>query len=259
MASTARKTKIAHKDLKYKHDPMIRLYERTQDWLQDKTRPVLIAVGVIVGIIALYLLGSWFFSSRDTKAQAAFAQAFEKFKAPVIDPTGVTSQTGVYYTDENQKWQESAQAFEQLASDYSGTFGAVANYYAGVSYLRINRDKGVELLKKAVDKNEQPTTDLAQLALAENAVVVGDTQTAISIYEKLLKSTNVPAQTVQTGLGRAYEKAGDTEKAVAAYYEAAKISRVTTSGSEAEKRLSALAPDKIKELPAPNPLANAIP
>jgi tetratricopeptide (TPR) repeat protein len=238
---------------------MIRLYERTQDWLQDKARPVLIAVGAVIAAIALYLLGSWFFSGREAKAQAAFSQAFDKYKAPVIDPSGVTSQTGTYYTDENQKWQETAQAFEQLANDYSGYYGATANYYAGVAYLRFNRDKGLELLKKAADKNEQPTADLAQMAIAESYVVAGDAAGAVPIYEKLLKSTNVPAQSVQTELGRAYEKTGDTEKAVAAYFEAAKISRTTTTGSEAEKRLSALAPDKVKDLPTPNPLANAIP
>ncbi len=259
MASTARKNRIAHKDLKFKNDPMIRFYERTQDWLQDKSKPVVMAVGVVVAAIVLYLLGSWFFSGREVKAQSAFAQAFDKYKAPVIDPSGVTSQTGTYYTDENQKWQEVAQAFEQLAQDYSGYYGATANYYAGVAYLRFNRDKGLELLKKAVDKNEQPTADLAQMAIAENHIVVGDAANAIPIYEKLLKSTSVPAQSVQTELGRAYEKTGDTEKAVAAYFEAAKISRTTTTGSEAEKRLSALAPDKIKELPTPDPLANAIP
>ncbi len=259
MASTTRKNRITHKDLKVKNDPMIRFYERTQDWLQDKSKPVLIAVGVIVAAIVLYLLGSWFFSGREANAQAAFSQAFDKFRAPVIDPSGVTTQTGTYYTDENQKWQEAAQAFEQLANDYSSYYGATGNYYAGIAYLRFNRDKGLELLKKAVDKNEQPTADLAQMALAQNYVVAGEAANAIPIYEKLLKSTNIPAQSLQTELGRAYEKTGDTEKAVAAYFEAAKISRTTTTGSEAEKRLSALAPDKIKELPTPDPLANAIP
>ena len=44
MAKTSRKrNRIAVKDLKYGHDPMIRFYERTQDWLQDKGRPVVIA------------------------------------------------------------------------------------------------------------------------------------------------------------------------------------------------------------------------
>jgi tetratricopeptide (TPR) repeat protein len=240
---------------------MVRFYDHTQEWLQNKTRPVLIGLGAVVGLVALYFLGTWFFSYREAKASVAFAQAFEKYKAPVLESgaTGNPQQTGIYYTDANQKWQETAQAFEQLASDYSGYYGAIGNYYAGVAYLRFDRDKGLQVLRKAADKNQQPATDLAQLAIAENYLVSGEAQSAIPLYEKLLKSTALPNQVVQTGLGRAYEKAGDTEKAVAAYFEAAKLARATTTTSDAEKRLSALAPDRVKELPAYDPLANATP
>jgi tetratricopeptide (TPR) repeat protein len=261
LANTVRKKRIAAKDLKFKNDPIVRFYDHTQDWLQDKTRPVLIGLGVVAGLIVLYFLGSWFFSYREAKAAVAFAQAYDKYKAPVLESGAAASpQTGTYYTDENQKWQETTQAFEQLANDYSGYYGAIGNYYAGVAYLRWNnRDKGLELLKKAVDKNEQPTSELAQLAIAENYFVSGDPQSAIPIYEKLLRSTYIPNQAIQASLGRAYEKAGDTEKAVAAYFEAAKLARATSANSDAEKRLSALAPDKVKELPAYDPLANATP
>lgn len=262
MANTVRKKRIAAKDLKFKNDPMVRFYEHTQDLLQDKTRPVLIAVGVIVAVVALYFIGSAFFSYRQAKASAAFAQAFDKYKAPVLDAgSAATPQTGTFYTDANLKWQETAQAFEQLANDYSGYYGAIGNYYAGVAYLKIDgsRDKGLQLLKKVVDKNEQPTSSLAELAIAENYVATGDAQSAIALYEKLSQSAYIPNQAIQTGLGRAYEKTGNTEKAVAAYFEAAKVARATSASSEAEKRLSALAPDKVKQLPAYDPLANATP
>ncbi|MBI3650976.1 MAG: tetratricopeptide repeat protein [Acidobacteria bacterium] len=240
---------------------MVRFYDRTQEWLQDKTRPVLLGLGVVAGVVALYFLGTWFFSQREAKAAVAFAQAFEKYKAPVLEPGAVANpqQTGTFYTDANQKWQETAQAFEQLANEYPGYYGAIGNYYAGVAYLRVDRDKGLQLLKKVAAKNEQPASDLAQLALAENDVVNGEAPNAIPLYEKLLKSTAVPNQVVQTGLGRAYEKTGDTEKAVAAYFEAARLARATTATSDAEKRLAALAPDKVKDLPAYDPLANATP
>jgi hypothetical protein len=260
LANTAKRKKIVAKDLKFKNDPMVRFYDHIQEWLQDKTRPVLIGLGVIVGLVVVYFVGSWFFSNRETKAAVAFAQAFDKYKAPVLESGAAPSpQTGTYYTDENVKWQETAQAFEQVANNYSSYYGAIGNYYAGVAYLRVDRDKGLQLLKKAVDANDQPASELAQFAIAENYYVTGDAQGAITLYEKLLKSTYLPAQAVQTSLGRAYEKTGETEKAVAAYFEAAKTARATSANSEAEKRLTALAPDKVKELPAYNPLANATP
>lgn len=255
MAHTARRKRIAREELKSKNDPMIRLYERTQDWLQERGRPFLIGVGIVVGVVLLYLAGSWFFTNRAAKAAEAFSAAYEKYKAPVVDAT--TTQAGLYYTDENQKWRETAQAFEQLANDYSSYYGATGNYYAGVAYLRFDRDKGLALLKKAVDENEQPASDLAQMAIAESHVAAGEAQSAVPLYEKLLSSTYLPKEAIQTGLGRAYEKTGETEKAVAAYFEAAKLAREVGPGSEAEKRLTALAPDRVKELPQvdPNKLA----
>jgi len=259
LAKTVRKNRIAAKELKFRNDPMVRLYERTQDYLQDKTRPVLIGVAVVVGLVALYFIGSWFFSSRSANAQAAFSKAYDKYKAPVLEAPSA-NQTGTYYTDETQKWQETAKAFEELANDY-GSFAAIGSYYAGVSYLHIpeQRDKGLALLRKAVDKNEQPASDLAQLAIAESNFANGDTQGAIQIYEKLLTSKYVPKPAIQTSLGKAYEKAGEKQKAIDVYFEAAKVSRATTTASDAEKRLSALAPEKIKELPAFDPLAAAAP
>jgi hypothetical protein len=260
LANTVKRKRIPAKNLKLKNDPIHRLYDHTQDWLQERTRPVLIGIGIIAGVIAVYFLANWFFSYRETQAAAAFAVAYDKYKAPVLEAGATASpQTGTYYTDEKVKWQETAQAFEQVANDYSGYYGAIGNYYAGVAYLRTDRERGLQLLKKAVDANEQPASELAQFAIAENHVVTGDPQTAIGLYEKLLKSTYLPGQAVQTSLGRAYEKTGETEKAVAAYFEAAKAARTTSANSEAEKRLTALAPDKVKELPAYDPLANATP
>lgn len=260
MANTAKRKRINAKNLKFKNDPMQRFFDHTQDWLQERARPVLIGLGIIGGLVLAYFLGSWFFSYRETKAAEAFAQAYDKYKAPVLESGAAPSpQTGTYYTDENVKWQETAQAFEQVANNYSGYYGAIGNYYAGVAYLKTDRDKGLQLLRKAVDSNEQPASELAQFAIAENHVVVGDAQGAIGLYEKLLKSAYLPSQAVQTSLGRAYEKAGETEKAVAAYFEAAKAARATSANSEAEKRLTALAPDRVKELPAYDPLANATP
>ena len=134
---------------------MIRLYDKTQDWLQERGRPIIIAVGILAGLVLLYAAGSYYFAYRKANAQTAFSQAIEKFIAPVQDPTtpSTTPPTGKYYTDEQTKWRESAEAFEHLASDYSGYYGAIGLYYAGASYLHIDRDKGLSLLEQVAGKN----------------------------------------------------------------------------------------------------------
>src|SRR5689334_3297614 len=227
LAKTSRKrSRIAVKDLKYGHDPMIRFYERTQDWLQDKGRPVVIALGVVVGAIALYYIGSYFLHFRQARAENAFAAAFEKYNAQVQDNSQVATSlpTAKTYTDETTKWQETAAAFEQLANDYSSYYGEIGRYYAGVAYLHLadGRDKGVNLLKQVADKKDERASDLARMALAEYNAAQGNTDEAISDYEKLLNSTQTLKPTVQLALGRLYEQKGDKEKAADYYFKPAK-------------------------------------
>ena len=240
--------------MRFRNDPMVRLYEKTQDWLQERGRPVIIAAGVVAGLIVLYTAGYYFFEYRESKAAAAFADAFEKYRAPVLDGTNSTppNPVGKSYSDEKVKWQESADAFEKLASEYSNYYGTIGRYYAGLSYLHLDRDRGIQLLQQAADKNEQPTSDLARLAIAENYLSNEDMEKALSAFEGLLNSSHVPAPSVHMGLGRAYEKAGNTEKAVEAYFEAAKAEREAGVNGDAEKRLSALAPGRLKDLPPPS-------
>ena len=253
MAKTSRKkARITVKEMKFRNDPMIRLYEKTQDWLQERGRPVVIIAGVLVGLVVLYTAGYYFFQYRESKAAAAFAQAFEKYRAPVIDSATATNPAGKFYTDEKIKWQESADAFERLANDYSSYYGAIGRYYAGISYLHLDRNKGIQLLQQAADKNEQPTSDLALLAIAENHVANSEAEKALPLYERLLNSSSVPKVTAHLGLGRAYEKAGNNDKAVESYFEAAKAERDNGADGDGVKRLTALAPGRLKDLPPPN-------
>jgi hypothetical protein len=252
LARTGKKRgRVAVKDMKFRNDPMVRFYEKTQDWLQERGRPIVMAAGIIVGLIVLYTAAHYFLDYRKSKAEAAFAQAFEKYNAPVQD-TAPAIPTTKYYTDDKTKWQESAEAFEQLAREHSSSYGTLGRYYAGVSYLHVDRDKGVKMLQEVADKNDKPTSDLARLAIAEDALANGDAEKAISTYEKLLSTPSSLKSVVQLGLGRAYEKAGDTEKAAQAYFEVASFDRSSPAGSDAEKRLAALAPERIKDLPAPD-------
>jgi hypothetical protein len=257
LAKTSRKNRLTVKDMRFRNDPMIRFYDRTQDWLQERGRPIVIAIAALVGAVVLYMIFDLYTDYRDSKARAAFAEAYDKYKAPVLDPstdstlTATAPTTGRSYTDEKVKWQETAEAFERVSNEYSGYYGTKGRYYAAAAYLHLDRDKGVKMLTDLVKENDPSTADLARLALAENHASNGEYDQAISEYEKLLNSSFVPKQGIQLALGRAYEKANQTEKAVDAYFEVAKTDRSTASGAEAERRLSALAPDKIKDLPAP--------
>jgi len=249
--SPRKKGKLTVKDMKFRNDPMVRLYEHTQEWLQDRGRPVVIAIIAVAAAVVLYVGGNYLLSYRTAKAETAMAAALDKYNAQVTD-TPPANPTGKYYTDEKLKWQEAAEAFDHLANDYSGSYSVIGRYYAGTAELHFDRDKGLKDLEEVVGKDKQPTSDLARLALAENYAAFGDNAKAIDYYSKLLGSSFVPKAVVQLGLGHAYEKTGETEKAVDAYFQVAQADRSSSAGSEAEKRLTALAPDRVKDLPAPN-------
>jgi predicted negative regulator of RcsB-dependent stress response len=255
LAKTGRKKgRVSVKEMRFRNDPMIRFYEKTQEWLQERGRPLVIAIGVIAGIVVLYVAGYYYFNYRETKAATAFSQALEKYNAPVQDPSqpSTTPVVGKTYTDETTKWQESSAAFEQLASDYSGYYGTIGRYYAGVSYLHLkNTDKGLGLLQQAADASEQPTSDLARLAIAEYYATSGQADKAIPLYKQSLEASSVLRPAIQVELGKLYEKTGDTQAAVEAYFEAAKANRSAPAGQKAEERLKALAPDRLVQLPPP--------
>ncbi len=258
MAKSGRKkNRIPIKTMRHKNDPMVRFYDKTQEWLQEKGRPFMMVLGVIVGAVVLYAAWHYFSEYRESKAKAAFAEAFDKYSATVQDasapltsgtPTSVIANARTY-PDEQTKWTETAEAFERLANDYSGYYGTIGLYYAGASYLRLDPEKGIGLLRKAADENDQPTSSLAQLALAEHYLSTGDTEQAIGLYQQLAGADINLKPAVQYGLGRAYEKSGNTEKAVEAYMESMRAERSSEAGRQAERRVSVLAPDRLKELP----------
>jgi tetratricopeptide (TPR) repeat protein len=247
-----RKGRVSVKQMKFRNDPMIRFYEKTQDWLQERGRPIIIVTGIIAGLIVLYVAGHYYFQYRESKAAAAYSQALEKYKAimPVTqDPTGMTP---LAPGDDQTKWQEAAAAFEQLASDYSGYYGTIGRYYAGVCQLRLDPARGLSLLQEAANQNDQPTSDLARLAMAEYHAAQSEAQEAekaIPIYNQLLNSTAALKPAVHYALGKVYEKVGNTQSAIEAYFEAAKAESPFTTRQQAGERLRALAPERLKELP----------
>ena len=249
--SPKKRNRMAVKDMKYKHDPMIRFYERTQDWLQEKGRPFVIIGGGLIGLLLLYTAGYYLFSYRESRANAAYAEAYEKYNAPINDGATTTQILGRSYSDEKLKWQEAAEAFERVASSYSSYYKIKAKYMAGVCYLHIDRDRGLRLIQECADAGEQPTADLARLAIAENYASNGQADMALGIFENLLNSKQIPRQVIQLSLGHVYERLGDTQKATEAFFEVCQADRTSAAGSEAEKRLSAVAPDRLKELPTP--------
>jgi tetratricopeptide (TPR) repeat protein len=231
---------------------MIRMYERIQEWLQERGRPFVIAIGVIAGLVVLYVAGHYYFQYRESKALAAFSQAMEKYKVVAQTSIDPSQPANTAASDDKTKWQDTASSFDNLANDYSGYYGTIGRYYAGVCYLHFDPATGIIRLEEAANKNDQPTSDFARLALAEHYAAQADAkevEKAIPIYNQLLGTSAALKPAIEYALGKAYEKVGNTQAAVDAYYEAAKADSPFATRQQAGERLRALAPDRLKELP----------
>src|SRR5262249_42252711 len=77
--------------MKFRNDPMVRLYDKTQEWLQESGRPFILVVGVIAGLVLLYTAGYYITSYRQSKAENALAAALAKYNAPVVDTPSPTN------------------------------------------------------------------------------------------------------------------------------------------------------------------------
>ena len=68
MATRSKRKKVSVKEMRFSHDPMIRFYDKTQEWLQEKGRPFVIGLGIVAGLILIYVVGSYFLEYRKANA-----------------------------------------------------------------------------------------------------------------------------------------------------------------------------------------------
>jgi tetratricopeptide (TPR) repeat protein len=226
-----------------------------EEWVELNSRPILMISAITAGLVLIFGTFYYFFQYRTDKALNAYAAAFEKFTATVTtgdaaaqpaDPKAVT------YPDEATKYNDAGAAFEKLASDYS-SYRDVGRYYAGLSYLHTDPDKGVKLLEE-IAAGSSEMRNPARLALAEQYAKQSAFDKAETVYEQLAAEPgSMPVQYLKTRLGWVEEKLNKPQEAAKSYREAVDIDRDSTVGAEAEKGLQRVDPRQAASLPPKAP------
>ncbi|HZS48423.1 MAG TPA: hypothetical protein VFC63_25360 [Blastocatellia bacterium] len=266
--------RIKAKDLK--HDAMRDAYDKVSDWVEANREQVKKIAAITLGVIVVGGLIYYLVVFRSSRAETAFANAYELYTAPVGDTN--TTKSPVFFTKDEDKYKKAAEAFNQVASSYSWQYGDVATYFAGVSELKYDVKTGKQTLEGLSHKDSQ-TGKMAAFALAEQDKEDGDFDKAISIYQSLIKNPgDLPVTMVKLHLGDAYRLAGRKDDAVNTYFEIAKNGRKAAADAAAAKtkdpnskaegdptpditrqaveRLGQLDPSKVDELPEEPPAAN---
>lgn len=232
-------------------DPLRSAWHILEEWLEvNRTR--IVAIGAIaIGLILVVAILYYFLEYREQQQQRAFAAAYEKFTAPVGGAPALPGAIGApktTYPDAKAKYTDAAQAFMALSDDYSA-YEDVGRYYAGLSYLEVEPDRGVKLLEEVAGGGSEVQYE-ARLAVAEHYNRAGDLQKAEAAYDKLQNDPgNLPRFFILTRLGSVKERLGKQAEAAQLYKTVVDADRNSEFGTEAEKGLQRVDPAAAAALP----------
>jgi tetratricopeptide (TPR) repeat protein len=244
-----------------KRDPLMQQYLTTSAWVKERSRPIVKWSLIAAGLIAVVAIGVWIFSSRAKSAAASMAGAMAVHRAIVQNPLPNTAPGQFAFTTEDEKHRAAYQAFTQAAIDYPSYNGDTARYFAAVHQLHFEPDKAEATLKELSQKSSDVGAQ-ARMALAQRYEAVGRNDEAIAEYQKLKAAPGqIPPALIDMGMARVYEVMGKTKEAADLYFAIAsnKDLRSSEVGEAAIDRLAAIAPEKVDQLPPPDPTGQRFP
>jgi hypothetical protein len=236
-------------------DPLRSAWHILEDWVELNRQRILAISGIAAALVLLFGLGYYFFDYRHDKQLAAYAAAFDKFTATVGASTttpGMPTANKVTYPDEQTKYTESAAAFEQLANDYS-SYRDLGHYYAGLSYLHTDADKGTQMLQAIADGSSELRYE-ARLALAEQYAKTAAYDKAEQYYQQLSDDPGkLPRFYIVNQLAGVKERLNKPAEAAPLYKLVVDADRNSPYGTDAEKGLQRVDPAAAAALPPKTP------
>lgn len=200
-----------------KHDKFVEEMESAYV-VARRNKPIVLGVIAAVLLLIAALVGwSLWAANQEAKAQEKLAEAIEIMEAPVAEPDATSPPAGTYRTEE-EKIAKAEPILREVATDYSGRDAAEV---AGLYLARLDVDRGE--LAAAVEKyqafvDEHPNHVLAQAArvsLYDVRIALGQTAEVVADLEEDVATADsgLPQDVALTLLARAYESAGDQQKA----------------------------------------------
>jgi tetratricopeptide (TPR) repeat protein len=200
---------------------------RTEHYLEQNYKPLLIALGVIVGLVALIWVGKLYLNNRNKEAQSQMYQAERYLEQDSIKLA--LNGDGNYL------------GFLDIAKDYKFTkAGNLAKYSAGICYLHLgNFQDAIDQLEK-YSKKDKLIASLAMGATGDAYVELGDVNKGISKYIEAAdyadNSFNTPLFLMKAA--ELYELQSNYTDALKLYERIQKDYPESTEGSSIEKYIA---------------------
>lgn len=200
---------------------------RTEQYLEENYKPLLIGLGIIVVLVGLGWLGRMYFNKRNDEAQS---QMFQAERYLEIDSLKLALNGDGNYL-----------GFLDIVKVYKLTKSAnLAKYCAGICYLHLgNYNEAIDYLNK-YSKKDKVIGSLAIGATGDAYVELGNTEKGISKYIEAAdygsNSFNTPLFLMKAG--ELYEMAGKFPEALKLYQRIADKYPESTEGTSIDKYIA---------------------
>jgi tetratricopeptide (TPR) repeat protein len=200
---------------------------RTEQFLEENYRPLLIGLVIVVVLVGLFWLGKIYLGKRNVEAQAQIYQAQKYLE---IDSINLALNGDGNYL-----------GFLDIAKDYKFTnTGNLARYGAGICYLHLgNYEEAIDFLNK-YSKKDKVIGSIAIGATGDAYVELGDIEKGISKYLEAARfaenSFNTPLFLMKAA--ELYEMTGKYSDALKIYQQIKDEYPESTEGSTIEKYIA---------------------
>ena len=218
------------------------------DW--SKLHSAEVRITAVVAVILAVVLGAvgYFQAEKRKEAEQGFADAVETFSAPVSAPSEAPARGGKSFATAQEKYTQAAAAFDGLARKFpSRPEGLRARYLAALSRVEIGQYPEAEkaLSEIAADRRASALEPaLARLALADMYRRAGQTDKAVAAFRDLAADTTsaLPRDAALMSLAGTLEDAKKLAEARASYKRLSEEFPQSVYAPEAQRRADRLAP-----------------
>lgn len=256
------KEKVVYQDA-FQHNVNRKIEDASRKF-EGKGKNVLYALAALAVLaVLLGIFFTWNYRSSAT-AQTALGKAIETSQAVVGDtppPAGAAS--AKTFKTHKERAEASIIEFQAVADKHSGEVAQKAKYFIAVNRLITDRAAGVQELENLAKSNDE-VGKLSKFALAQAKADEGKADEAVALYNELAAMENplIAKDTINFELAKIYEKQGKKQEAADLYYNIAKIAAdakdfdgkavaLTQTARQAKEKLTALDPERAKEIPEP--------
>jgi tetratricopeptide (TPR) repeat protein len=228
--------------------------------VQTQGRTILIALGAIVALLALYGLWNWNSNRKEQKAFNALGKAY-KIENAQVTATPAPDSTEPTFPTEKERAQKAIEAFQNIGG-YGSPTEDIAKYQVAVNLLDVDRAQGMAQLQQLLASENPAVAALSKFALAQAHEADAKYDDAAKLYTELAAANGdvITQETAHLRLSHIYEKQGKKSEAVELLFNLVKAARerkdkdgkpVTQSSAarEASQLLEKLDPKRFGELP----------